>query len=296
MDGLGRIEEAGSDVRAHDMDSVEGLFDGDLLEVALLAERLLGDRRDEVFGHLVPVDHLADTHSGSVLAAQGPALAACGHGDLLKLPLSGSEQLLTHAVPLVGTKRVPADDQPLAGELIAGDIGEVALVEERGLHSPGADEIADRRRTERCDPRHPVEVLEFLANAGGGQHPPVANQHHVGEAEAAPDLLDLGGDGGRIARRPFEHLHGERAPIGRAEKPDDDLELPLLVVAAVAALDERTPGALETTRGQVVEDQSVFVQVASGQTALDSPPTPADPVHRGVELVLVDVTESELAT
>ena len=36
-----------------------------------------------------------------------------------ELPLGGREQLLTLAVPLVGEKRVAADDQPLVGEIVS---------------------------------------------------------------------------------------------------------------------------------------------------------------------------------
>lgn len=51
------------------------------------------------------------------------------------------------------------------------------------------------------------------------RRPPVTDHHRMGEAEAAPDPLDLRGEGGRIARRPFEHRYGHRALMDRAPEP-----------------------------------------------------------------------------
>ena len=39
------------------------------------------------------------------------------------------QQLLPLAVPLGGEQRIAADDEPFAGELVAGHLGEVPLVE-----------------------------------------------------------------------------------------------------------------------------------------------------------------------
>ena len=82
-------------------------------------------------------------------------------------------------------------------------------------------------------------------------------------------------------------------PLGRAQQTEDDLQRARLAVAAVPALGQRAVGSLQVTGGQVVEHQRVFPQVPLGQTLLDGRLLPHEPVHRGVELMLVDGAEPE---
>ena len=43
-----------------------------------------------------------------------------------------------------------------------------------------------------------ADGLEVLADAGRGEHPPVADQRHTVDAEAPADLVHLAGERGRI--------------------------------------------------------------------------------------------------
>ena len=196
-------------------------------------------------------------------------------------------------MPLSGEQRIAADDQPLAGKLLAGNLGEVAFVEQRWRDGSGGDQLADGRRAQRRDPAQPVDVGEVLADAGRGQHPAVTDEHHAVEAEAGADLVDLRGDGVGVAGRALEDLDGDRTPGGRAEQTEDDLERALLAVAAVAAPGEFAVGSLDVAGGQVVEHQGVFLEMALGETLLDGRLTLDEPVHRGVQLLGVDGAEVE---
>ena len=44
--------------------------------------------------------------------------------------LGGRQQLVALAPPFGGQQRIAAHDEPLAGELVAGDLGQVPLVEQ----------------------------------------------------------------------------------------------------------------------------------------------------------------------
>src|SRR5436305_14342711 len=64
------------------------------------------------------------------------------------------------------------------GNLGRGDLGEVALVEQRKLEGTGIEKSADLWGSERSDPVEPGR-LQFVANAGAGDHAAVTNQHNA---------------------------------------------------------------------------------------------------------------------
>ena len=74
---------------------------------------------------------------------------------------------------------------------------------------------------------------------------------------------------------------------------NSNLQLARLAVAAVPALGKRAAGALHVAGGQVVEFQRVLLQMPLGEALLDAGLPFDQPVHRCVELVLIDVAESK---
>jgi hypothetical protein len=74
----------------------------------------------------VALDDLADGQPDRAGVVEGAALHA--RSDRCELGLGGGKQRLALARALGGDERVAADDQPLAGELIGGDLGQVDLV------------------------------------------------------------------------------------------------------------------------------------------------------------------------
>ena len=90
-----------------------------------------------------------------------------------------------------------------------------------------------------------------------------------------------------------EDLDGDRTALGRAQQPEDDLQRALLAVAAVPVLGQRAVRALHVAGGQVVEHQRVLAKMPLGEPLLDGGLPLDQPVHRRVELMLIDVAESE---
>ena len=66
-----------------------------------------------------------------LLAAQWVARALRGRGDLGQIGLGGCEQLSALARAFLGQQRVAAHHQALAGEVLAGELEQVALIEQR---------------------------------------------------------------------------------------------------------------------------------------------------------------------
>ena len=67
---------------------------------------------------------------------------------------------------LLGQERVLAHDKTLAGKLGSGDLGEIALVEQRELQGTGVEQGADLWGPERGDP---VEARRASARRGCGR-------------------------------------------------------------------------------------------------------------------------------
>jgi len=124
-------------------------------------------------------------------------------------------------------------------------------------------------------------------------HAAVADQHHPRDPEALFELADLARQGRRIADIAFKHFDRDRTPLGCAQQPEHDLQLPPLAVAAVAQFGQRAGAALEIGRGHVVENQRPVGQVAPRQRLLNAPLFCAQPVERLVEFLLVDRSEPE---
>ena len=150
----------------------------------------------------------------------------------------------------------------------------------------------DRRRAQRGDPVQACR-LDVVGDARLSDHAAIADQHHVVEVEALLQFFDLAGQGHRIGGIAIEHLDGDRAAVGRAEQAVGDLQRPLAVIAAIAALGERAATPFHVARGDVVEHERAVAEMAFGQRGLDGRLAFQQPVERGVEFVLVDLAEAE---
>ena len=94
-----------------------------------------------------------------LLAAQRVARALRGRGDLGQIGLGGGEQLRALARALLGQQRVAAHHQALAGEVLAGELEQVALIEQRGLEGAMlGGELRDLRRAQAADPVHALRA------------------------------------------------------------------------------------------------------------------------------------------
>ena len=135
--------------------------------------------------------------------------------------------------------------------------------------------------------------FDVLGDARLGDHAAVADQHHMAEAEALLELVDLRRQRHRIAGVAVEHLDGDRATVRGAEQAVDDLQRALLAVTAVATFGQRTAASLHVARRDVVEHQCAVAEMASGQRGLDGRLARQQPVERGVQFVVIDLAETE---
>src|SRR5215210_7661209 len=210
-------------------------------------------------------------------------------GDVL---LGRGQQLFALAGALGGEIGIAADHQPLAGEVGGGDARHVALIEQRELQGAAVQQVLDRQSTQRGDP---VQTCRFnvLGDACLGDHAVVADQHHVAEAKALLELVDLRRQRCRIAGVAVEDFDGNRTAVRGAEQAVDDLERALLAVTAVSPFGQRTAASLHVARRDVVEHQRAVLKVASGQRGLDGGLARQQPVERGIEFVVVNRAETE---
>ena len=113
------------------------------------------------------------------------------------------------------------------------------------------------------------------------------------EAEALLELVDLRRQRRRIAGVALEHLDGDGATVRSAEQAVDDLQRALLAITAVSTFGQRTAASLHVAGRDVVEHQRAVLQMAPGQRRLDGGLARQQPIERGVELVVVNIAETE---
>ena len=187
-DGLRGVEAFGFDIGADDVDACEGGFGADHVLVALEGKEVSVIWWVEL-AHLA-VDDLSEAGADLVLAAEGRLL-----------PLGGSamrwSSFSVDCSGVSGAARRQAwgsDDEALAGVFVGGDLEQVALLEQGGGRPLGVEELADHGLAEGGDPAQPLDALEVLADAGGGEHAPVADHHQPLDAEGGLELLELAGE------------------------------------------------------------------------------------------------------
>jgi len=233
------------------------------------AQRVVGNGDTEVLGDLAAAEQGADGSADPVGAAQRPPLAQNAGLNALEALLGGVEQLVSLAPALFGQGGVPADDQALAREVRAFDLGEVTVVKQRELERPALGrELLDRWRPQRGDPVEPGR-LEVLFNASLRDHPAIADHDHAFETKAFLELGDLIAERRRIAGIAFEYLDCNRTTLGRAQKSEDDLHLVAPAVARVAEARQLAAATFDMARAHVVEHQHAVAQMPARQRRFD---------------------------
>ncbi len=208
--------------------------------------------------------------------------------QLLRIRRGQLQQHVALAPPLGRHQRVVADQQPLAGVLLAGHAGQA-----RGVEQPGLDHVALHQLAEGVPAQggDPVEAgrLEVGVDAGLGDHAAVADQGHALQAEALAQDLHASGEGVRVGGVAGEGLDGDGVALGAAQQAVDDLG----AVGAVVAGGELAAGALEVAGGDVVQGEGAGGEVAFRELALDGGLAQGEPVHGVVEVGGGGVAEVE---
>src|ERR1700692_1826106 len=132
---IGGIESIGWDAGMQHVEAVERGLCSDGGVVAREAQRVVGDGDTEVLGDLAATEQGADRQADLVGPAQRLSLAQDAGLNVLQVLLGGIEEFASFAPAFLGKGRVLADDETLAREVRAFDLGEIALVEQGELRS-----------------------------------------------------------------------------------------------------------------------------------------------------------------
>ncbi len=213
--------EAGPD----DVDAVEPGLGVDLLGVALPAHPVIPDLDVEVLTHLPAVGLFADCGVDAVAVVRSGLSPPRTCGNLGERGLGARKQILALSRPFLTETRVQADHQALAGEVRAGDLGDLighqVLRTKRRLGIlPGVsrdEKLSDPGRLQCRDPVEPGG-LDVLTDARGGEHAPISDERDPLDAKGLAELEHLSAHRGRIADIAGEDLDGQRASVGVAEK------------------------------------------------------------------------------
>ena len=102
-----------------------------------------------MLGHVEALDDAPHAQRDGLLAAQRVARALRGRGDPGQIGLGGGQQFQPLARTLLGQQRIAAHHQPLVGEVLARELQQIALVEQRGLERPVlGGQLRDLRRAQ----------------------------------------------------------------------------------------------------------------------------------------------------
>ena len=146
------------------------------------------------------------------------------------------QEVFAFAGAFAGQDGVAAGDQPLAGEVRGGDLGQVLLIEQRQLQrSVIGHQLLDRRGAQRGDPpvgarlrRSVFGRLVQCGDAGAGDHAPVADHDHLGQGELVPHDLDDAGERGRVAGVAGSTRTATGRPSGSVSSPYSICSVPFL--------------------------------------------------------------------
>ena len=242
------------------------------------------DVEEVVLAHLAPVDDLADPDP-DLVGVDEPAGGDRGD-DLAEVGVGGGQQGGALAGAFVGQRRVTAGHQPLAGVVGMGDLGEVGLVEQADSWSgpsSAASAATSGARSAVTQPNPPRSRNAAILRTG--DHPAVADQHQVGQAELGAHHVDGGGERGRVGGVAGEDPDRDRPAVGVGEQPVVDLWVAAFAVPGVAEGRQRAARAGHIRRAQVEQRHPAGGQVPGGQRGLDGVLAAEQPVQRRVHLV-----------
>ena len=243
----------------------------------------------------LPILYLPMTLPTAIADLAGAGQGAGGDpvGDAGEQFLGRGQQLCAFAGAFGRQRWVAAGDQPFAGVVGVGDLGQVLGVEQAHLQRPVvAGELGDRGCAQRGDPPEigcgVGVVVEFAqrVDAGGGDHAAIAHQHQLLDAQRVADDGDDLGERDRVGGVAGEHAHRDRAPGRVGEHPVLDLLAALLAVAGVAARGQLATPAGHPRAGQVEQRHPRRIhlrgQVFGRELLLDRllPARPASPSRR----------------
>jgi hypothetical protein len=141
---------------------------------------------------------------------------------------------------------------------------------------------------------NPTPLLLEDLDPSVGDHPPVADEHHMLDPEGVLDTLNRGQQRGRIAGVALMHLDRDRLSGRRAAQPIADLRLARLAVARVPDRRQLTVAPLQVTGGQVIEHEPLTLQMTAGERLLDPLLARKQPVHRREQLGFCQLAQLEL--
>ena len=182
----------------------------------------------------------------------------------MQLFLSRFDEFAALAPPLRRQQRIAAQDQPLAGIIGMGDLGQVLFIEQRSLHHTLAGEFWNLGSAQSRDPVQPLVRAQILLDAFLGKHAAVSHQDDALQVKALAQLGNLCRHGLRIAGVALEDLDGHRTALGRGEDAEDDLRIAPPLIARVAAGGDGAVMPFKVSRGQIIEHERAVTQVPPG--------------------------------
>src|SRR5260370_27348470 len=143
-------------------------------------------------------------------------------------------------------------------------------------------------RLKRRDPLQALLGFEVIADARRGEHPAIADQHDLLQAETLAQFLDLRRDGLGIACVALEDLHSDGAALRVGHQSEDDLQVAAAFIAGMAEAGERAAAAFKVSGADVVEDQRALGKMAFGGSVFDFLLAPERPIQGVIELGFLD--------
>ncbi|SAL07668.1 hypothetical protein AWB78_08681 [Caballeronia calidae] len=197
---------------------------------------------------------------------------------------------LQQRLSLVGTHfrqlGVAAGNQALARIVRVGEFEQVALIKEPQLQCSIAGQHTQAAGLQCGDPLQSGVRLERI-DMGLGDHATVAHQHHLVDAKALTQLPDLWHERVRVGRVALKHRNGNRHTARIGKQSIVDLQLAALAVTVVPEGGQLTGAALEVARSQVIQHDAAGLQVTLRELALDRILALEQPVHRGIQRLLI---------
>ena len=212
---------------------------------------------------------LPDAQGDLVLASQRSAGPFDGGVDGGQVGFGGGQQLVAFAGPFGGERRVAAGDEPLAGIVGVGDLGQVVFVEQAtaaGRRSSARARMAGAR-SEVIQPSPPTALSASMRALVIIPRSPTST---TSVSPKRSRTVGRGGDeGGRIGGVAGEDLDRDRAAFGVAGEPVFDLVLAGLAVTGVATGGERAAVSFHPRARQVIEHPAAGAEVPAGQGCFD---------------------------
>ncbi|MEZ6118310.1 MAG: hypothetical protein R3C28_17320 [Pirellulaceae bacterium] len=294
FDNFVRVHSLLVDAAADDIQAVESRLFANAIFVTSIRKRSLGDRKIEVLRHFVLANNFANSKADFFLAAKWICFTLRGDSNRFELLSVASSNSFRLRARCSASRRIATDNQSLVGKMFRCHLGQILCVEQRHLDRAGCAQLANSLGTQGGNPVQTIDTSQVFVDPSRRDHAAITNENEPVDAETFTSRRDDLSECRRVGRVAREDFNRNRTTFRITQQTVHDLRAIATMIATVTMFNQRTLSSRVIARRNIEQYQLPVLQVLLGELVFDPRLTCRQPIHRGIQLMDIDVANRQL--